>query len=191
MKQDKLIENMTFENNDYTGKTLSKNEFFHCQFNRCNFSDSNLSHNTFVDCTFSDSNLSMIKFTGSDLKNVNFKGCKLIGIDFSECNDFLFKVNFENCILDYSYYLKKKLAKTTFKGCSIKEANFTDSDLTQAVFIQCDFTGTVFERTNLSGANFSSSYNFIIDPENNRIKNARFPQHGLSGLLQKYGIIIE
>jgi fluoroquinolone resistance protein len=191
MKQAKLIENLTFENIDYTGKIISKNEFYSCRFHRCNFSDCNLSHNTFIDCSFVDCNLSMLKIIGSSLKNVTFKGCKLIGVDFSECNDFLFKVDFENCILDYSYFLKKKMAKTTFKVCTIKDANFTDSDLTQAIFGQCDLSGTVFERTNLTGADFSSSYNFSIDPEANRIKNARFSQQGLSGLLQKYGIIIE
>lgn len=191
MKPNKLVENQTFENTDYTGKIISKTEFYRCHFNRCNFSDCNLSNNTFLDCSFSGCNLSMLKLTGSSLKNVAFKDCKLIGVDFSECNDFLFKVDFDHCILDYSYYLKKKMGKTSFKVCSIREANFTDSDLTQAVFSQCDLSGTVFERTNLSGADLSSSYNFIIDPEANRIKNARFSQHGLGGLLQKYGIIIE
>lgn len=191
MKQNKLVENLTFENTDYTGKIISNNEFYRCHFYRCNFSDCNLSHNTFIDCSFADCNLSMLKITGSGLKNVTFKGSKLIGVDFSECNDFLFKVDFENCILDYSYYSKKKMAKTTFKICSIKDANFSETDLTLAVFNQCDLSGTVFERTNLSGTDFSSSYNFVIDPEANRIKNARFSQQGLSGLLQKYGIIIE
>jgi uncharacterized protein YjbI with pentapeptide repeats len=191
MKQNKLIENLTFENDDYTGKAISKNEFYRCNFYRCNFSDCNLLNNNFIDCSFADCNLSMVKLAGSALKNVTFKNSKLIGIDFSECNDFLFKVDFENCILDFSYYLKKKMTKTSFKGCSIKDANFSDTDLSQSLFSQCDLNGTVFERTNLSGVDFSSSFNFIIDPEMNRIKSARFSQQGLSGLLHKYNIIIE
>ena len=131
----------------------------------------------------------MVKFDATGLKNVFFTNCKLIGVDFSGCKDFLFSVGFENCILDYSFFLKKKLKNTIFKKCSIKEANFADSDLTNARFLECDLLMTQFEKTQLYGADFTTSYNFIIDPELNRMKNARFSVNGLAGLLNKYGII--
>ncbi|WP_419802798.1 hypothetical protein [Mucilaginibacter sp.] len=39
-------------------------------------------------------------------------------------------------------------------------------------------------------ADFSSAYNFSIDPENNRIKKAKFSVAGLPGLLEKFGLKI-
>src|ERR1035437_2446174 len=104
-----LHENETFGNCDYTAKGLQGGEFVKCLFKECNFTGTNLSDFEFIDCQFSNCNLSMVKYDSTGLKNVFFKNCKLIGVDFSVCKDFLFSVGFENCILDYSFFLKKKL----------------------------------------------------------------------------------
>ena len=47
-----------------------------------------------------------------------------------------------------------------------------------------------FSQTILKNADLSTSYNFIIDPDSNNIKNAKFSVHGLAGLLAKYDIKI-
>ncbi|MDP4292010.1 MAG: pentapeptide repeat-containing protein [Bacteroidota bacterium] len=186
-----LHENKTFDNIDWSEKEVSKNEFLKCIFKDCNFSNGLLLNNEFADCQFVDCNLSMIKLDATALRNVSFKNCKLIGVDFSNCKDFLFCVSFENCILDYVYFFKKKLRDTIFKRCSIREANFADTDLTNAVFADCDLSMTQFEKSNLNGADFTSAYNYTIDPELNRMKNAKFSVNGLAGLLCKYEIIVE
>ena len=49
---------------------------------------------------------------------------------------------------------------------------------------------TSFNRTNLEKADLSSATNFAIDPENTRIKNAKFSLDGLPGLLGRYQIKI-
>lgn len=186
-----LHEDKTFDNIDYADKDVSNREFVKCLFHACDFSNSNISGNEFVECQFIDCNLSLTKFGTASLKTVFFKNCKLIGVDFSSCKDFLFSIGFENCILDYSSFFKKKLKNTIFKKCNIKEANFADSDLTNSVFKDCDLNMTQFEKTNLNGVDFTTSFNYNIDPELNRMKNAKFSIEGLSGLLTKYGIIIE
>jgi fluoroquinolone resistance protein len=122
---------------------------------------------------------------------VRFVNCKLLGVDFSGCQDFLFSVAFTGCTLDYAYFGKKNFKKTTFKSSSIKEANFTDTDLTSAVFLDCDLQCTVFQGTNLEKADFTSAYNYAMDPDQNRIKKAKFSQQGALGLLAKYDIIIK
>jgi len=43
----------------------------------------------------------------------------------------------------------------------------------------------------LEKVNFLTSYNYSIDPENNRLKKAKFSMNGLAGLLGKYDIEIE
>jgi len=47
-----------------------------------------------------------------------------------------------------------------------------------------------FDKTMLEKADFRTAYNYSIDPDNNRIKKAKFSQSGLGGLLHKYDIVI-
>jgi hypothetical protein len=44
---------------------------------------------------------------------------------------------------------------------------------------------------NLTGADFRTAYNYSLDPENNKLKNARFSGPGVLGLLDKYDIKID
>jgi len=113
-----------------------------------------------------------------------------MGIRFDECRDFLFNVSFTDSMLDYTWFINKKLHKTKFSGCSIRDANFSGADLTKAVFVNCDLSGSVFDRTNLQQSDFTSAYNYTMDPEINMLKGAKFSSEGLAGLLHKYNIKI-
>ena len=71
------------------------------------------------------------------------------------------------------------------------ETDFTESELSGSTFENCDLTRATFENTILEKANLSSAYNFSIDPENNKIRKAKFSIQGIAGLLKKYDIVIE
>jgi hypothetical protein len=43
----------------------------------------------------------------------------------------------------------------------------------------------------LAAVDFSTAYNYTIDPEFNPMKKAKFSTQGIPGLLQKYDIKIE
>ena len=188
---EKNYSNCTFEKENYTEKHISGKDFEQCRFVCCDFTNADLSNNNFLDCEFESCNLSMIKINNTGVKTVNFKNCKVIGVDFSNCKDFLFAVAFDNCCLDYSYFLKRKMKQTKFTKCLIREANFGETDLTNSVFSNCDLDKTIFYKTNLSQTDFRTAINFSIDPELNKIKKAKFSMHGLAGLLYKYEIIID
>jgi uncharacterized protein YjbI with pentapeptide repeats len=184
-------DNKVFNNSDCAEKKIFGNEFNNCLFKNCNFSNSDFLNVELIDCEFENCNMTMVKLTNAGLKNVKFAGCKLIGTDFSVCKDFMLSVNFHRCNLQYSFYFKKKMKNTQFIDCILKEANFTETDLTKSIFKNCDLANTIFDQTNLSNADFSTSYNFSIDPEINKMKKAKFSQQRLSGLLDKYDLIIE
>ena len=59
-----------------------------------------------------------------------------------------------------------------------------------SVFDECELSGAVFNRTDLGSANFTTSYNYTIDPEINNLKKAAFSADGIHGLLTKYQISI-
>jgi len=180
-----------FDKIDYANNAVRGSEFEACTFTNCDFSGSNFSGNDFIDCRFEGCNLSMMQLAQTGLKSVAFYNCKLLGLDFSTCNEFLFAVYFEHCILDYASFFRQKLKKTTFEDCSIKEVNFTQADLTGSAFVNCDLSQTSFQQAILERVDFRSASHFSIDPETTRIKKAKFSLTGLAGLLDKYDIIVE
>jgi len=184
-------ENKTFEKVIYSGKEVRNKEFEQCTFKDCDLSDSVFSNNRFTECVFIGCNLSMTKLSGSSLRDVTFKQCKLLGVNFSECEDFLFSVQFEGCILDYASFMKKKMTKTKFIHSSLKQVVFSQANLANSVFDHTDLADAVFNGTELKEADFRTADNYVIDPELNNIKKAKFSLHGVVGLLTKYGIRIE
>ena len=181
----------TFEKVLYADQKVNNREFDGCIFKNCDFSNSNFSYNTFIDCEFIDCNMGMIKLAGASLKSVHFKTCKLLGIEFNLCEDFLFSVGFQDCMLDYSSFANKKMPKTKFNNSSMKEVSFAGADLTKSVFDNVNLDHAIFNSTQLKEADFTTAYNYKIDPEFNPMKKAKFAMKGIPGLLDKYDIKIE
>lgn len=180
----------TFQSISFTGKEVKKVEFDSCVFKQCDFSGTKFAHCRFTECEFINCNLANTRLTTSTLNDVNFMDCKLLGVMFSECTDSFFSVGFKGSILDFASFANKKMLKTTFNHCSLKDVNFSGSNLSQASFEECNLEGAIFQRTLLVQANFETAYSYSIDPELNDIRKARFSSQGLSGLLAKYDLII-
>lgn len=73
-----------------------------------------------------------------------------------------------------------------FLQCNLREVDFTFAELTEASFDGCDLLGATFVDSNLEKADFRNAVNVALDPDQNRIKKAKFSRDGLAGLLQKY-----
>jgi len=187
----KHIEGEDFNREDYTVRGLPYADYENCTFTGCNFSETDLAEVKFIECTFEGCDLSMAKLKGTAFQEVDFKTCKLLGLRFDECKDFLLSFRFEGCILSYASFYKLKLKNTHFVDCKLEQVEFVETDLSNAVFQHCDLSLAVFERTILEGADLKTAYNFSIDPENNRIKKAKFSVQNIVGLLDKYGIVVE
>ena len=111
------IEHQIFDKIDYTIIPLPKGNYEHCTFINCNFSNSDLSMRVFTACEFKGCNLSMAKLGKTVLSDAVFKDCKLLGLHFENCNEILFAVNFDNCILDMSSFYKRKQTKMKILIC--------------------------------------------------------------------------
>lgn len=133
----------------------------------------------------------MTDLTQSTMNSIAFKNCKILGVKFNHCNDFIFEVGFEDCILDYSSFAKRKMGKTKFKNSSLKAVDFGETNLKQSKFINTDLSEAIFYNTNIQEADFTTAYNYSIDIRQNQVKKARFSKDGLSGLLSYFNIIIE
>ena len=76
------------------------------------------------------------------------------------------------------------------RGCKMYEGYFNDADMAESVFDRCDLERVSFVGTNLEKADFSTSFNFSINPAMCKLKKAVFSRHGLEGLLAHLDIDI-
>lgn len=186
-----MTENYFFEKRLEGLNDPEKGEYEACTFVNCNFSSGDLFSIIFVDCMFDNCDVSNANISNAAFRDVKFKNCKMLGLNFESSNEFMFSVDFENCQMDHSIFFKRQLKKTIFKNCSLKSVDFGEADLTEALFDECDLTRAMFENALLLKTDFRSSFNYSIDPEQNRIKKAKFSKEGIVGLLDKYDIDIE
>lgn len=170
---------------------LAPGEYENCLFTDCSLHEADLSSCQFSDCTFERCDLSLARVRHTSFRDVRFKDCKMLGVRLDECKTFLLDITFEDCQLNMSSFFGLPLKGSAFHRCSLVECEFVEADLTEAVFDDCNLAGATFERTRLEGADLRTSRNYILDPEVNPIRGARFSSSGLEGLLVKYGIIIE
>jgi fluoroquinolone resistance protein len=178
------------EKKDFAQKPLPKGEYENCVFINCNFSSTDISEFTFSACEFKGCNLSLAKLNKTAMREIKFNDCKLTGLQFQTCNDFLFSVQFENCILNLSSFYKLKIKRTLFKSSSLHEVDFAEADLSMSIFENCDLSRAIFESSTIEKCDFCTSYNYSINPEENNIKKAKFSLVGVIGLLEKYDIEI-
>lgn len=179
-----------FDKLDFTKQPLLKGEYENCTFTNCNFEETKLTEFKFIDCEFRDCNLSLVLLHGTVLREVKFKDCKMLGIQFENCNEFGLSFSFENCQVNHSTFFQMNIKKTIFRNCQLREIDFSESNLTNVIFDNCDLAQAIFINTILDKADFRTAYNYSLDPENNRIKKAKFSILGISGLLDKYDIVI-
>lgn len=187
----KLIQDKIFSKINFSAESLLKAEYDNCTFRDCILSDADLNNITFTECLFEDCNLSMAQVKYTSLRNIKFINCKMTGFNFSHCDPFLLQVTFNECILQLASFYKLKLRNTNFNNCDLREADFTEADLAGASFTECDLMGVIFQDSIMEKADFRTARNYSIDPEMNRIKKAKFSREGITGLLDKYQIVIE
>ena len=73
----------------------------------------------------------------------------------------------------------------------MKEADFTEANLSNSFFDHSNLTDAVFDRTILDNANLKNAINFSIDPTKNQLKKTKFAKDNLAGLLDRLNIMIE
>lgn len=185
------IENKDFLRENFTVKEFLKAEYENCAFTGCIFTKTDLSGIVFSECVFENCDLSMACLKSTSFRDVRLKDCKLLGLRFDECDNFLLSLHFEDCIVNFSSFYGLQLKGIIFKGCKLEQVDFAETDLKNSSFKNCDLSGANFGNTNLEGSDLHSATNFSIDPEANRVSKAKFSAQNITGLLDRYNIIIK
>ena len=181
----------TFTHLTYTKDILDHTDFEGCVFNHCDFTEATFVGVTFIDCTFNNCNFNNAKINYVAFRTANFNKCKIREVNFAMCDKLIFEIHFRDWILDFSKFYTLKIKGTTFTNCSIIAVDFMATDLTEVLFDRCDLYRSEFDKAIASKADFSTSYNYTIDPEKTKIKKAIFSIDGLKGLLSKHDIIVQ
>ncbi|PZR19885.1 MAG: hypothetical protein DI539_12450 [Flavobacterium psychrophilum] len=172
-------------------ESIMYKDFERCSFTNCDFSSANFTGVAFIDCTFTGCNFYEAKINYVAFRGALFTDCDFNGVNFSMVDPLLFEIEFKDCLLDYSKFYTLKIKGTTFTNCSLIAVDFMSTDLTGVMFDNCNLHKAVFIDAIANKADFTTSYNFSIDPERNKLKKAMFSQAGLKGLLDKYDIIVK
>lgn len=183
----RYIENTTIESPD----DLELGEYVDCTFKGLNLTNQDLSDYQFENCTFINCDLSKVKILETAFREVSFTNCQLNWIQFDTSKDFLFEICCEECQLDRVSFFSRTLKGMRFIRCTFKETDFSEADLTYATFEACDLMGATFDASRLENTDFRTAFNYVIDPEKNRVKGARFSKEGLAGLLTRFELRIE
>lgn len=179
-----------FDSKIYEVQEIMYKDFERCTFTNCDFTGADFLGVAFTDCIFVGCNFKEAKINYVSLRDASFIDCDFTSVNFAMVDDLLFSVEFKDCIMDYAKFYTLKLKGTLFTNCSLTAVDFMSSDLTGAIFDNCNLHKSVFSDTIANKADFTTSYNFTIDPEKNKLRKAVFSQAGLKGLLEKYDLII-
>lgn len=180
----------SFKTKKLSDITDGPTEFEACVFTNCDFSDSDLSDYKFIECEFKDCDLSNVKVSHAMFNDIQFGQCKMLGIQFDTCKEFGFAIRCKDCQIDHSVFYQMDLKRSHFENCHAHGIDLTEADLTNVSLAGSDLADAMFERTILEGTDLREAVNYHLDPDNNRIRGAKFSQSGISGLLSKYGIEI-
>ncbi len=164
--------------------------YYHCVFTGCDFSEKTITNTEFEHCEFRSCNFTLCKFKGA-LRTILFTDCKMVGANFSEIQRFSHELVFESSQLDYANFSATKLRKTVFRKCRMFESYLDDADLAYTLFDGCDLERASFHHTNLEKADFSTSFNFCINPNVCKLKKTIFSEDGLRGLVAHLNIEIK
>ena len=190
LESDALYENEKFDRTSCENASINGSQFYKCTFDRINFQYSELKKCSFEDCIFNNCNCSLMKINTVRFTNARFTNCKLIGINWSFVHK-MFTASFVNSNLNTSVFSDINLAKFVFDSCSLDDAVFSRAVLTNTVFNDCSLKGCSFSHSDLTNADFSTSYDYFVSSETNKLRKTVFSLPEATSLLKNFDIILK
>ena len=187
---DQIFEKVHLEQDE-----ILSGKFTDCIFVQCSFESAILNNCRFSSCIFQECNLNLAHITGSSFPSTRFEKSKLIGINWTQgdwsSSGFHNLVGFFDCVISHSTFIGLELKSIQIKNCIANEVDFRDADLSNADFKGTDLARSIFGNTNLTEADLSQARNYVIDPSNNLLKQAKFSIPEAMALLYSMDIILK
>lgn len=184
-----MKENKTYKDLDFRAIELEE-EYYHCIFEHCDFTEILFQKTNFEECEFISCNFSLCKSNGTSWNKVVFEQCKLTGANFSHANKFTFSAKFDECLMQYVSFQGLNLQGFQFTKCLLTETDFNTCNLKKTHFDDCNLDRALISHCNLEDTDFSTAYNFVINPNDNKVKKAKFSLQNLPGLVAVFDVKI-
>ena len=196
---DTVYEVEKIEDIDLDDQKLEHSDFVGCKFKHISASETAWLSCSFRDCKFIDSNLDLMKVDRSVFQSVQFTNCKMMGINWTNASwwgrqgiaQLIKKINFKDCVLNYSSFMGLNLAGIKIVGCIVHEVDFSEAILSKADFSDSDLTKAIFRSSDLRKADFRKAKNYAFSPLDNKINKARFSLPEAMSLLHSMDIELE
>lgn len=179
-------QNKTFEDIKLENTSLANIEFYNCSFINCIFNHIDFSGSSFEDCKFISCNIIVPKLLDSRFQIVSFNECKISGAIFSVLNDFSVSFSIEDSSLISCTFSDMMLARTSFEHCKFDDTLFSNCNLRLANFSYTTFKASQITSCDLRESSFLESSGFNINPNENKMNNARFNISNALELLNCY-----
>lgn len=181
--QDQVFEGIKLERESLCGR-----KYYDCTFKRCSFVNVDFSQCSFESCQFISSSVVASKMDNARFLDVSFKDCKMVGIIFSVLSDFAVSFSLEQTVLLSCTFSDMRIAKTRFESCQINDCLFANCDLRQSNFSASSFQSGQITNCDLRECNFLGAEGFMINPGENKMRNALFGVDNAIELLRCYGL---
>ena len=169
---------------------MESTEFLDCTFKDLDLSGVSFKNSKFIDCKFLNCNCSGATVLNVTFRDSHFSESKLVGINWSVANTIA-GLEVKGCQLDLCVFQDLDLSHSKLFKSSLKEVDFSGSKLVKTQFSECDLNACVFTRSDLIQADLTSAFNYTIDPNYTKLKNAKFSLPEAISLLKTLEIIIE
>ena len=164
-------------------------EYYDTTFKGCNFSGLKPYELVLENCELIDCNLYGTHFQGG-LHEVTFRDCYMQGSHFAELNAFSSGLAFRGCNLNYADFNHLSMPGLIFQDCELREALLDNARIRKSLFERCNLERASFHRADLRDCDFTTSFNYTINPDECQLKGAQFSRENIDGLLAHLGIKI-
>lgn len=189
LKDDAVYDDQTFQEINMKELELCRTEFTNCKFVRCKYNGTIFSKCRFENCSFIECDLSLMKPIQSSFVEVYFDNSKCIGINWTTSAKPLI-VNFLHSIVNYSIFFGIDIRNIVMTTCIAKEVDFAEANLTGGTFNHTNLLGSRFLKTNMTKTDFSNAFNYVIDPNLNKLSKTKFSLPEAVSLLSVFDIIL-
>jgi len=169
-------------------------EFYNCRFEKIDFSalqdEGFFPGKRFIDCEFLGANLSNQNLLNSLFRSCHFNQSKLLGLNWCSARPPE-DLKFIDCQMNLSVFQELDLEKTSFKGSSLREADFSRAKLQKALFEDCDLSGAVFNQADLRAASFRGAVGYFVDPSITQLKGTKVQMPEALSLLRALEIDVD
>ena len=171
-------------------KILENAEFINCSFHSLDLSEKLLRNSNFIECKFIKCSMNNLNITGASFSDILFTNCKLLGINWSSCSNVR-NLQFIESKLNFSVFQNLNIPNTIFNKCTVSDTDFSRSNLQNSSFSNSNLDKSAFNECDLRKTDFRGATNYWIDPQFNKLKDAKLSMPEAISLIEALGVKVE